>query len=381
MKIGVIKTSLKENEKRIPIYPEHIKNLKRELFEKLIFEVDYGIDYGFSNDQLKSLGCKLEERDSVFSKSDILLLPKPTENDFKQMHEGQVLWGWSHCVQQNQIAQYSIDKKLTLIAWEAMHVWGENGDRLFHCFYKNNEIAGYASVLHALELMGIDGLYGQRRKVVVIGYGSVSKGAILALRGRGFNNIHTFTRRQTHLVGDQNPDVYYQNLRFENDVLICSGIDGVAIPFIDILSDSDIIINGVLQNTDNPLMYIDKYQIDRLKNRSLIIDISCDEGMGFPFARPTSFQNPTFKVANDVTYYSVDHTPSYLWNSASRELSKIVIAYLPIIIGGKEKWLENPTIRKSIEILNGNVVNKKILTFQNRDSEYPYFYKHIPKAF
>ena len=57
-----------------------------------------------------------------------------------------------------------------------------------HTFYKNNEMAGYCAVLHALQLKGIDGHYGNQRKVVIFSFGAVSRGAIYALKAHGFRD-------------------------------------------------------------------------------------------------------------------------------------------------------------------------------------------------
>ena len=53
--------------------------------------------------------------------------------------------------------------------------------------------------------------------------------------------------------------------------------------------------------------------------------MSCDEGMGFEWARPTSFDDPMLTVATGVHYYAVDHSPSYLWDSATWEISEALI--------------------------------------------------------
>ena len=351
MKIGLIRTSLKENEKRLPIYPEHLPWIDNALRKDLFFETNYGEDYGFGDDYFLEHSAGVISRQELFNQCDILILPKPVAEDLTMMKEHQVLWGWPHCVQQREITQIAIDRKLTLIAWEAMHLWSQSNEKIMHVFYKNNEIAGYSSVLHMLELLGMDGHYGPRKKVIVLGYGSVSRGAIYALQGRGFNNIHVYTKRPTHLVTDQNPDVYYHHIIMdENGSIWVDDMGDSVHPFIDDLSEADIICNGVLQDTDNPLMFVNNDQVHQMKPRSVVIDISCDEGMGFSFARPTTFESPVFSVGDHITYYSVDHTPTYLWNAASREISKTVIQYLPIIIGGEEAWEKDTTVSKAIEL-------------------------------
>jgi alanine dehydrogenase len=119
-------------------------------------------------------------------------------------------------------------------------------------------------------------------------------------------------------------------------------------------------------------MFVRDTDVAGLKPKSLIIDISCDLGMGFAFARPTSFADPVFSVGPQVTYYSVDHTPSYLWDAASREISKVLLQYLQAVAEGRPSWTEDVTVRKAVEILNGVVQNPAILKFQKRRAEYPH---------
>ena len=362
-----------ENERRVPIYPEHLPRFPDPLRLQMLFETDYAGNYGFSDEYILSHGAAIAERDYLLSECELLVLPKPVPEDLARMKPKQVVFGWAHCVQQRAITQLAIDRRLTIIAWEAMHHWSEAGERLLHIFYKNNEIAGYAAVLHSLQLLGIDGHYGPRRRIVILGYGSVSRGAIYALQGRGFNNIHVFTRRVPHLVADQNPDVYHGQYFFGSDgTLMAKSSDGKERPLIHELSEADIICNGILQETNNPIIFVQEDETHKLKARSVIIDISCDEGMGFTFARPTSFADPIFHVGERITYYSVDHTPTYLWNAASREISKALLPYLGIVAAGESAWETNTTIRKAIEIRDGVIQNPNILSFQRRQPEYPH---------
>lgn len=350
MRIGVFKTSLKENEKRVPIYPGHIADLPSWMLNQLVFETGYGEDYGYSDDQLAEIGCKLTKRDYLFTSCDLLILPKPVVEDLQKMKVGQTLCGWTHAVQQRDITDLAIEKKLTLIAWEEMNHVDKSGK--LHIFYKNNELAGYAGILHYLQLVGMDGHYGDRKKVVILGYGSVSRGAIYALQGRGFNNITVYTKRPTHLVGDKNPDVWYKHI---NDDEIYED-----------LQTADIIFNGVLQDVNNPLTFIaDEYGLSKIKNNAIIIDISCDKGMGFYFAEPTTFENPIIELERGIKYYSVDHTPTYLWNAASREISKSLLPYLEYIMN-KDLWATNDTIKNAIDIKDGQIINQNITKFQKR---------------
>jgi alanine dehydrogenase len=373
MKIAVFKTSTKENEKRLPLFPEHLNFLDKEVKSHLYFEKGYGIDFGYADDELGLAEECFLSRERLFTECDILLLPKPTISDMENMHPGQILWGWAHCVQQSDITQVAIDKKLTIIAWEEMHHWQDN-HKLLHIFYKNNEIAGYAAVFHILELLGIDGLYGPRRKVTIISYGSVSRGAIYALHGRGFNNIHVYSRRPPHLIADQNPDVYYYHLVGINNEYYYIPVLQEPKKFINELAQSDIIINGILQDPLNPAIFLKNTQIGLLKRNTVIIDISCDKGMAFEFAVPTTFNKPVIHFEKNITYYSVDHVPSYLWNAATREISKALTPFLVQLVKDDFDYRKQITLMKAIEIENGRIINKNITSFQKRSEIYPFKY-------
>lgn len=372
LSVGVFGSSSKQYEKRIPIHPDQIEWIDEEVCKKLFFEEGYGEQFDMPDDRIAALSGGIVPRSELFKRCDIMLLPKPGPEDFESMRPNAIHWGWPHCVQQQAITQSAIDRKLTLIAWEAMHRWNEHGDWQMHIFHKNNEIAGYAGILHATSLMGLDGNYGPHRKAVVISFGSVSRGAIHALRALGIHDITVFTQRHAIFVADQMVSMeYYHYEQNEDGRLMAVYPDGATTPFIEAIKGADIIVNGILQDTDNPIMFIGEGQESQLKRGALIVDISCDEGMGFPFARPTSFAEPMFRVGH-LHYYAVDHTPSYLWNSATWEISNSLLPYLPLVMEGPARWQKSETLRRAVEIQDGVIQNPKILTFQNRAPEYPH---------
>lgn len=377
-KIGIFRTSLKKDERRVPIYPEHLPRYPEGLRRKMVFEAGYGLDFGFPDEYFAGCGAAVADRDALFRKCDLLVLPKPVPEDLGKMKAHQVLFGWCHAVQQTAIVQLAIDNRITLIAWEAMHHWSPGGDKLVHIFYKNNELAGFAAVEHCLQLLGIAGSYGRRSKAVVLSYGSVSRGAIYALQRHGLYDIHVFTRRPPHLVGVQNLEASYGQYYLAGDgLLMARDAEGGERPLIDELSSADVICNGILQDATRPVIFVREDEIQKLKPRSIIIDISCDAGMGFSFARPTSFADPIFRVGENVSYYSVDHVPTYFWRAASREISKALLPYLGSVEGGPAAWALDPTIHRAVDMRDGVVLNRDILEFQHRRPEYPHEVQRI----
>jgi N5-(carboxyethyl)ornithine synthase len=374
LKVGVIGTSKKEDERRFPIHPEHLLRIPEALRKQLIFEEGYGAPFGVTDTEIAALTGGIATRHELLSDIGTVIINKPVLADLQELREGGILWGYVHCVQQQDITQAALDRKQTLIAFEDMFIWSPNGHIGRHTFYKNNEMAGYCAVIHALQLKGIDGHYGNQRKTIIFGFGAVSRGAIYALKAHGFRDITICIQRPDHEVREEVLDCNYVRIRSgsedESRMMVVEH-DGNARPLTDLISEADIIINGTYQDTENPTDFVTDTESRCLKPNSLIIDVSCDEGMGFFFAKPTTFKNPIFKYET-VDYYAVDHTPSYLWESATRSISAALIVYLPFVLAGRDSWQKNETIRQAINIDGGVIQNASILSFQKREQTYPH---------
>ena len=372
--IGVVGASRKDGDLRRPIHPRHLERIDQDLLPLLSFEHGYGEHFGVRDDEMAAGGVTLRTRAELIEHCDVILLPKPVHADVAELRDGQTLWGWPHCVQDPVITQMAIDQRLTLIAWEAMNHWRSDGTFELHVFHKNNEIAGYASVLHALELLGRTGHYGPRLRAAVISFGATARGAVTALMSLGVTDVSVVTQRDTTAVGAQFPGVRFGQFEREpGDPSRTVALRNTGPqPMPDFLAEHDIIVNCVLQDVDAPLMFVYNDDLERFRPGTLFVDVSCDEGMAFEFARPTSFDEPVFAVGKGAHCYGVDHSPSHLWNAATWEISEALIPYLRTVMDGPEGWDADETIRRAIEIRDGQVENPSILSFQNRAAEYPH---------
>jgi alanine dehydrogenase len=374
----VIGRTGKENEHRVPIHPHHLDRIDADLLGSIYFERGYGDDFGVSDARLAELAAGVRSREELIADCDVILLIKPDARDLAELRVGQTLWGWPHCVQDRELTQQAIDRRQTLIAFEAMNLWADDGTFKLHVFHKNNEMAGYCSVLHAFQIVGLTGMYGRRLRAAVIGFGATARGAVTALGAHGVHDVDILTNRGVTEVAS--PIHSAEIFQFEHDVDPAGGPtesfalmpDG-RVPLAGYLAEHDVVVNCVLQDTNAPLTFLDEDDLAAFPSGSLIIDVSCDEAMGFSWAHPTTFEQPTFEVGtNNLTYYAVDHSPSYLWDSASWEISEALLPYLRTVLDGREAWETDQTVRRAIEILDGNIQNPDILSFQDRLPDYPH---------
>ena len=374
LSIGLLADSSMENERRLPIHPHHLDRIDPDLRERMIVERGYGSDFRLEPGYLESRVGTVAERAEVLASADILLLPKPQSADIAAIPEGRILWGWPHSVQDAVMAQTAIDRRLTLIAFEAMNHWTHKGDMSLHVFHKNNELAGYSSVLHALSLVGSTGDYGPRLSAVVIGFGATARGAVTALNAQGIHDIEVLTQRGAAAVGSPIPNAHITQLNTDDGPTHLSEVttdDGdVLLP--EFLASYDIIVNCTFQDVAAPLTYLRTEDLEQFAPGTLIIDVSCDEGMGFEWATPTTFDEPMFIVGTGIDYYAVDHSPSYLWNSATWEISEALLPFMRTVMEGPDAWAKNETVTRAIEIRGGMVQNPSILSFQRRELAHPH---------
>ena len=249
--------SAKENEFRLPLHPDHLARLEPDLAARITLEEGYGEKFGRSDADLAPFVGGIASREEILDESDVVLLLKPQHEDVAALHAGQTLWGWPHCVQNTVLTQLAIDQRLTLIAFEAMNHWTRDQAVGLHVFHKNNELAGYCSVQHALQLIGSTGDYGRRLTAAVIGFGATARGAVTALSAQGIHEVAVLTTRGVAAVAS--PIHSVRIVQFDHDAEGGPSqviTDRGRVPLAPFLAQRDVIVNCTLQDPALPLVYL-----------------------------------------------------------------------------------------------------------------------------
>lgn len=310
--------SHKENESRRALVPDDVNKIKNP--SCLLLEKSYGDVLGFSDEDYRAVGARIVSRETAMA-ADIVCDPKIGDaNYLSQLNEGQIVFGWVHAVQNRDITDALLDRKLTAIAWEDMF----ESNR--HIFYQNNEIAGEAAIMHAFQAHG---LFPRDAKVAILGRGNVAQGAIRALSMLGAD-VTCYSR--------------YTEKLFNKEV-----------------GKYDVIVNAILWDTKRKDHIIYREDLSRMKRGALIIDVSCDRNGGIETSVPTTIEDPTY-VVDGVTHYVVDHTPALFYKSVSRTLSEAISKYLDMLI--IEEW--DDVLKSALIIEKGQIIDQRISDFQNR---------------
>ncbi|MCM3221927.1 N(5)-(carboxyethyl)ornithine synthase [Bacillus cereus] len=308
----------KKNEKRRALVPEDIVNISNK--DMIYVEKGYGEVLGITDKQYIDMGVNVVERDIVMSR-DVICDPKAGDAGYlEDLREGQLVFGWIHAVQNKDITDQFINNKLTAIAWEDMFESGR------HVFWRNNEIAGEAAVLHAYNLYG---KLPYETKVAILGRGNIGRGAYKTLVALGADVV----------MYDRRTEVLFQ----------------------EELGKYDVLVNAILWDVDRTDHIIYKEDLKRMKKGAMIIDISCDAHKAVETSVPTSISNPVYEI-DGVLHYVVDHTPTMFYKTVSRSLSLEICKYIDFIV----EDIENKVLLGALIIDKGIIRDKRIVDFQNR---------------
>lgn len=308
--------SRKENERRRALLAADIPATNAASY--LVFESGYGAVIDFADDDYRRVGAIIADRETV-CECPIICNPKPVVTD-EYFSTGKKLFGWIHAVQGREITERLIENKMTAIAWEEMF------DRGRHCFWRNNEIAGEATILHAFLKLG---RLPYECRVAVIGRGNVARGAIRMLERLGCS-ITVYDRKTSPLLRDET-------------------------------GCYDVVVNAVLWDVFRKDHLVYEEDLLKMKPNAMIIDISCDPHMAIESSHPTTIENPVY-VHKGVLHYAVDNCPSLFYRSASKAISTALFPFLADLVNESN----NEILHKATIMKNGKILDEKIRRFQHR---------------
>ena len=106
--------------------------------------------------------------------------------------------------------------------------------------------------------------------------------AIYALKAHGFRDITICIQRPDHEVREEVLDCHYVRIREGNEGearMLVVEHDGTEQPLFELINQSEVIVNGLLQEPDHPILFVTEDEKSYLKPGCLIIDVSCDENI------------------------------------------------------------------------------------------------------
>ncbi|MBT3302966.1 MAG: alanine dehydrogenase [Bacteroidetes bacterium] len=353
------------NEHRVPITPSAVKMLVYHGFEIMI-ESGAGIASRYSDNEYSEAGAQITSDKNEVYQADILLkIAFPKVDEIKLMKKGQLLISaLNHPHLEAEYLRAFMDKKITALAFENI----KDNSGILPIIHSMSEIAGKAAVFIAAEyLAGKQGsglLFGgitgvPSVKAIILGAGTVGQFAARTSQALGAevkvfdNSLYKLRRLRTF-----NSQHVFNSI-IEQDILSKE------------LLQADVVIGALRPYNGRTPCVVTEDMVMSMKENSVLIDVSIDQGGCFETSKVTSLNKPTF-VRHGVTHYCVPNIPSIVPTTASMALSNILAPILTELSESNtiDNYLwELPFARHGIYMYKGILTNSYLGQVFNLNSK------------
>ena len=344
-------------ENRVALTPAGVKSLVGA-GHNVYVERGAGDGAGFIDEEYIDVGATIVySKDEAFMRGRIVLkIFPPTLDEYELLSDDQTIISFLHLVaSRKEGMQILLERRITAIGLEVIE--DRHGD--LPVLSPMSELAGQMALpIASYYLSNIGGGRGillgggagvPPATIVVLGAGIVGLNAVRNARAIGCNVILLDAslerlRRANELFNKQ--VVTYLPFRYNLEKVI---------PF------ADVVIGAVLIHGEKTPKLVTADMVAKMKPRSIIIDVSIDQGGCMETSRPTTWASPVY-VEHGVTHFCVPNMPSNVGRTATYALSNAVLPYILNIAnnGLKATLLSEPGLQKGVYTYNGGVTNRAV---------------------
>ncbi|MCT9930008.1 alanine dehydrogenase [Planotetraspora sp. A-T 1434] len=352
MKVGVPR-EIKTQEYRVALTPAGAHEFVRHGHDVFI-ERDAGTGSAILDADFAAAGAViLDSADDVWAEGELILKVKePVPAEYHRMRKGQVLFTYLHLAASEAGTRAMLDSGVTGIAYETV----QTADGALPLLAPMSEVAGrLAPQVGAYHLMrqgggrgvlmgGVAGVYPA--KVVVIGAGvSGMNAAAIA-----------FGMQAQVLLLDRNIDRLRQaDLVYQGH---CQTVASNAYEIEKAVLDADLVIGAVLVPGAKAPTLVGNELVSRMKKGSVLVDIAIDQGGCFEDSRPTTHDDPVYRV-HDSVFYCVANMPGAVPHTSTYALTNVTVPYALAIadMGWRAALSADPALARGLNTHQGHLTS------------------------
>ena len=355
MIIGVPR-EIKPDEYRVAMLPAGVQILAGE-GHTILIERGAGLGSGFDDREYADAGAKLvKSAAEVFSRSDMIVKVKePQPGEIKKLRRGQIVFCYFHFAASHELTESCLKAKITAVAYETLF---DDKGRL-PLLTPMSEVAGKMAIQEGAKYLEksmngrgilLGGVCGvEPANVLIMGAGVVGTAAARTAAGLGANVIimDTDIDRLRYLdeTMPQNVTTVYSNPHTVERYAVWA----------------DLIIGAILIPGAKAPKLINRSLLRKMKNGTVMVDVSIDQGGCFETSRPTTHHDPTY-IIDGVVHYCVGNMPGAVSRTSSHALCNSTLPYCREIAAmGIEKFAKlSPGRAAAINMKNGRITNSAV---------------------
>jgi len=350
MYIGIPKER-RSFEYRVGMTPDGVKMLSKQGHTCFV-EHDAGLEAGFSDQDYVAAGGKIVySAHEVFGRADLLLkVARPLKEEISWLRPGATLAGLLHLGStRKDKVEMLVQNEINAIAYEQIKL----PDGTVPIRRPLSEIGGILSAQIAARLLQNN----EHGKGVMLGGApgvAPAEVAILGAGVAGFMAARAFLGMGAHvtLLDTDITALRSAYHRLPGVVTMMSNSVNVA----RVCAFADVVVGAVLVPEERPPMVITRELIREMKPRSVVMDISIDEGGCVETSRPTTHDRPTF-IEEGIIHYCVPNMSSVVARTATRAFLNAAFPFiLEIANKGVDEAIQcNPAIEHGVGTYHGEI--------------------------
>jgi alanine dehydrogenase len=366
MKIGV-PSEVKVDEYRVAMTPAGVRELTDRGHE-VVIQASAGVGSAISDADYVAQGAEiLADAPAVFAAADtIVKVKEPQPPEVAMLEPRHTLFTYLHLAPAAELTQGLLDSGATCIAYET--ITDING-RL-PLLAPMSEVAGRLATQAGAFMLGrpaggsgvlLGGVPGVAAgKVLVIGGGIVGANAARMAVGLGADVT----------VLDRSID----RLR-ELDSIFAGTVQteyatGLAIEAR--LAEADLVVGAVLVKGAKAPHVVSRTQLGLLKPRSVLVDVSIDQGGCFETSHPTTHSDPVYEV-DGISHYCVANMPGAVPITSTRALTNATLPYVVRLAddGVAKALAADPGFLGGLSVHAGRLTDAAVAADQGREFTAP----------
>jgi alanine dehydrogenase len=351
MRVGVPR-EVKNREYRVALTPAGVTELVRA-GHRVLVEQGAGEGSSIPDSDYVAAGAEIgATADDVWADADLLLKVKePIAEEYGRLRADQTLFTYLHLAASRECTDALVASGTTAIAYETVQTAGG----ALPLLAPMSEVAGRMAPqvgAHSLErahggrgvlLGGVSGVYAA--KVVVIGAGVSGMNAATIALGMQAEVIVLDRDVEKLRAADR---IYRGHLQ-----TVASNAYEVERAVLD----ADLVIGAVLVPGAKAPTLVSNELVSRMKPGSVLVDIAVDQGGCFEDTRPTTHDDPTFRVHESV-FYCVANMPGAVPNTSTHALTNVTLPYVMALAneGPAAAVRSHPALAQGVNVVAGQVV-------------------------
>jgi alanine dehydrogenase len=352
MIIGVV-TEIKTDENRVALTPAGARELSG-MGHRVLVQRGAGVGSFISDADYEANGATIvESADDVWAESELLLKVKePIEAEYPRLSakKDQVLFTYLHLAASRECTEALVRAGNVAIAYETVRL----ADNSLPLLTPMSEVAGrMATLMGAHHLMRPGGGHG----TLISGVPGVAPANVTVI-GAGVSGLAAATMAAGLHANVKILDRNLERLR-QVDIHFDGRVETIASSTLAIEESciwADIVIGAVLVVGAKAPKLVSNELVSRMREGSVLVDISVDQGGCFEATRPTTHSNPTF-VVNGSIFYCVANMPGAVPATSTRALSNATLPYVTELArhGWREAVLADAALAEGVNVVNGKV--------------------------